>query len=293
MVEQHYSVISCYKYINIKNPDDLKNQQISLCNTLNLKGRIIIAKEGINATLSGKIKNIETYKKELLKNIYFSDITFKENKAANHPFQKLSIKVKDEIVSFSKKVDLSKAGKKIAPSQLKNLIDNNEDIIILDTRNNYEVKIGKFRNALNLNIDDFRDFSKNLHKISHLKNKKIITYCTGGVRCEKASAYLVENGFKEVFQLEGGILNYNAQHPNTYFEGKCFVFDNRISTPINLGSNSTIIASCEICNKPCDNYINCSNINCDKLFICCPACTRNLNASCSLSCALAKDKRTK
>jgi len=284
-------VILYYKYVKIKKPMALQKQHLELCKSLGLKGRIIIAKEGINGTVSGTKENIKTYKEEFRKNPLFTDIEFKDDLLQGHVFKKIFVRVKKEIVHFWAKVNLKKAGPKIMPEELERLIADKEDITILDVRNNYETKVGKFHGAITLDIDNFRDFSNKINEINYLRNKKIITYCTGGVRCEKASAYLIQNGFKEVLQLHGGILNYNKKCPNSYFEGKCFVFDNRVLVPINKGEHAKIISHCGICGKSCDIYINCCNVECNKLFICCEECQEKMDLACSVPCSMNDKKR--
>ena len=192
------------------------------------------------------------------------------------------VRTRDEIVTSRFDVNIGNTAPYITPLELKELLDNNSDIILLDARNNYESKIGKFKNAITPNLRTFRDFSKTIEELKHLKNKKIVTYCTGGVRCEKASALLKENGFENVFQLQDGILNYIEQFPDSYFEGRCFVFDNRFSIP--TGQKTQDISLCEHCHIPSSRYINCVNIKCDKLFIACEECDDNMKHCCSKSC---------
>ena len=169
----------------------------------------------------------------------------------------------------------------MSPNELKDLYDNNYDFVIIDARNNYESFIGKFKNALTPDIETFKEFKKILPQLEQYKNKKVVLYCTGGIRCEKASSLLVKEGFTDVNQVDGGIFNYIQQYPGTYFEGRCFVFDDRLS--IETGDNKDITI-CEKCQKPCGEYINCSNIKCDKLFVCCDSCRIKFNNTCSRKC---------
>ena len=137
---------------------------------------------------------------------------------------------------------------------------------------------------MTLPIKNFRDFPKAVEQIKHLKNKKIVTYCTGGIRCEKASAVLKEQGFEDVSQLQDGIVTYGEQFPDTYWEGKCYVFDARYSVPLNK-ENTEPIAECELCAAKCDRYINCCNVECNKLFVCCDTCFEKMNGGCSFDCS--------
>lgn len=275
-------VSSFYKYVNVKAPVSFQIKHQEFCNKLGIKGKVLVAKEGINGSVSGTKEQIYEYKKEIIKNKLFSDLLFKDTIAEEHPFKKTIVRTRKEIVTSNLKVKLRNKGKYISPEELNNLIERNEDFIILDARNNYESKIGKFKGAITPNIETFREFKKVIKDLSKFKDKKIVTYCTGGVRCEKASAFLKENGFNNVFQLNGGIINYINQFPDKYFEGRCFVFDDRLSIP--SGKNTKDITICEICHIPSGRYINCANKKCDNLFICCEECDFKLNHTCSKGC---------
>lgn len=273
-----------YKYVDIKNLEEFKEDQFKLCNSLSLLGTILVAKEGINGCLSGKEENLDSYKKTLLQNEDFSDIKFKEGPANKHTFKKLHVRIRDEIVSSRFNVDIKNKGKYIEPKELKKLLDNDEEIVLLDARNNYEYNIGKFKGATHLDLDTFREFPSKLNKINNIKNKKIITYCTGGVRCEKASAFLKENGFNDVYQLHGGILTYGQDCGNSHWEGKCFVFDTRGAVDIDPNSQSEPITQCVLCNLPNAELHNCALTSCDKFFTACEGCLEILKDCCSKHC---------
>ena len=275
-------VSSFYKYTRLDNAASFVDIHQGFCNDLGIKGKVLISSEGINGTVSGTKEQINTYEETLSNNGFFSGMLFKRNFADKHPFKKTIVRLRNEIVTSRFNVNLNNSAPYISPLELKDLLDNNRDVILLDARNNYESRIGKFKNAITPNIETFRDFGKVPDQIKDLKNKKIITYCTGGVRCEKASALLVENGFKHVLQLKDGILNFVEQFPDTHFEGRCFVFDNRLSIP--TGKNTQEISVCEHCHIPSGRYINCANIKCDKLFLCCEECDVKFNHSCGKKC---------
>ena len=262
-----------YKYTPILDSYGFYEEQINLCKKLGLNGRLLVGREGINGTLSGDEEAIEEYKKKLTEKKMFNDLIFKEDFVKEHVFDKIFVRMRKEVVNFGvNNLDLNKSGEKISPKKFKKLLDEKEDLIILDVRNNYEYEIGRFKKAINLDINNFREFPEKIKELSYLKNKRIITYCTGGIRCEKASSYMKQIGFKEVYQLENGIIGYNNECPNSYFEGKCFVFDKRISVPINTGEHENIISNCIFCNEPCDRYVNCYDTDCNNLFICCENC---------------------
>ena len=275
-----FKVISFYKYAKIKNPGKLRDSVRKACESLGLNGRVLIATEGINGAVSGEIKNIENFKKKIKQEKVFSNLTFREQSYPKQTYHKLIVKVRDEMVCFGKKVNLRNSAKHISPKKLKEWLDKGEDIILLDARNQYETKVGKFKNALTLPIENFRDFPLASRSLGKLKAKKIVMYCTGGVRCEKASALLKERGFKQVCQLEGGIINFVNKFPNTYFDGSCFVFDDRLVSNV----SESKISKCEICGCPSDEIINCFNLDCDKLFISCKECQKRMEKSCSDKC---------
>ena len=283
-------VVSFYKYARIENAIELQKEQFELCKSLDLKGRILLGQEGINGSVCGTRIMVKAYKETLRKNPLFFNISFKEQETDKPAFRKLFVRIRKEIVHSGLNIDLKNTGSFIMPEQLKEYIDNNEDIILLDIRNDYESKIGNFRNAVKLKIKNFRDLPNAIKDIENFKNKKIVTYCTGGIRCEKASAFLKENGFNDVSQLKDGILGFCKDFPDTYWEGKCFVFDDRIAIRPNNNNNEKL-ANCEWCSKECDDYLNCHNRDCDKLFICCEDCRNRYNKSCSDECSKAARRR--
>ncbi|MDP3966302.1 MAG: rhodanese-related sulfurtransferase [archaeon] len=292
MKDKDLIVILFYKFVKISDPEKFVKEHLKFCKKLGLLGRVLVSKEGINGTVSGTKEKIEKYKDNLKKDEMFSDIVFKENSIIEMPFTKMKVKKRGEIVTFGEEVNLENTGEHIHPKILKRMYENEkpgEDFIILDARNDYEYKVGKFKDAIHLNIKNFREFPKALEKIEHLKNKRIVTYCTGGIRCEKASAYMKENGFKNVMQLKDGIINYGKNFPDTYWEGKCFVFDKRLVSEIN--SKGDTISNCEVCTKPCDLCRNCRNLNCDRLFISCLNCQKELNGCCSKDCLVEFGKQ--
>ena len=283
-------ISSFYKYIGIDDPVKFQQEHLVLCKSLNLKGRILLGEEGINGSVCGKKSDIEKYKSALKSNPLFSDMDFKEQETEKPAFRKMFVRVRKEIVHSQLEVDLKNTAPYITPEQLKQMLDKNEDFVLVDVRNNYESKIGQFKNAITLNINNFRDLPNSISEIKNLQNKKIVTYCTGGIRCEKASAFLMEKGFENVHQLMGGILKYGEEYPDTYWEGKCFVFDDRLAIEINE-KNINPLTDCAWCNKKCDDYINCHNLDCDKLFICCNECMEKYNKSCCEECTNSTKRR--
>ena len=277
-------VILFYKFVELEELETLKNKHLNFMNDLGVRGRILLGKEGINGSISGNKKQIQKYKTWLKCDKKFSNMSFKEETCIEHPFRKNTVTVRDEIVTIGKKVDMNNKGKYITAKELKKIYENGlKDTVILDARNNYEHKIGHFKDSIDLDIENFRDFPKALEKIENLKDKKIITFCTGGIRCEKATAYMQENGFNNVYQLKDGILNYGKKFPDTYWKGKCFVFDKRLITELNKKEKKAL-TKCETCEENSDLYRNCRNLQCDKLYTQCVPCQDTFNGCCSSEC---------
>ncbi len=279
----HVLIILFYKFTDIADPEGFAAGQREFCEKEGLLGKILVAREGINGSFSGSREQIEGYKMFLTAIPGFSDITFKEESASAHPFKKLIIRVKKEIIRMEQDLDMSRRGKYITPEELIALYESGEDFIVLDTRNRYESEVGRFRNAVTPDIDSFREFPEALQKLSDKKNRKIVTYCTGGIRCEKATAYMISRGFTDVYQLKDGIINFCQQYPNTFWEGKCFVFDERLVSDIE--AEGEIISRCIACGESSDRYQNCRNPLCDDLVILCGRCSEELGGCCSRECS--------
>ncbi len=285
---KNFQVLLYYKYIEIKDTEELKQHQLELCNKLNLKGRIIIAKEGINGTVEGTVVNTEKYIKELKVLVYFKDIRFKKSTGSGFAFPKLSIKVRSELVALHVSIDPNKIrGKYISADELQDWYKNRKDFVVVDMRNDYEYLSGYFENSKFSNIHNFFDLPKAISNLSSIKDKTVVTVCTGGVRCEKASGLLLENGFKEVYQLKDGIQTYIEKYPNQFFKGKLYVFDNRLTIGFKTDSvDHQIVGRCMHCSKSCDRYVNCAYDFCHYHYICCQECKdKQLNlAFCKYEC---------
>ncbi len=274
-----------YKFIKLENLQHVLEKQKQFCNSIGLKGKILLAEEGINGSVSGTKAQVDRYKEFMKKEKLFVDIIFKEEIGSLIPFEKMLIRIKKEIIRFDITLDLTKTGKHISPEEFFDMHNKKEDVIVLDARNNYESKVGKFKNAITSDIENFREFPKVAEMLKNKKDKKIIMYCTGGIRCEKASAYLIQQGFKDVSQVSGGIINFCQQFPDTLWEGKCFVFDNRLLSPIN--PEQALLEKCAICNSSCDLYRNCKNKICNKRISICKDCKTKMNCCCSQECLQA------
>lgn len=289
-----YRVLLFYKYADVENPEQFMAGHLSWCRSNDIKGRVFISSEGINGTVSGREENIEMYKAGLRSYPQFNDIIFKEDEEDGHAFLKMHVRVKNEIVNSTlEKTSLRNGGKRLSPEGLLNFYESGKEFLIVDARNWYESKIGRFKNAVTPQMKNFREWPEAVDGLKEYKDKTIVTYCTGGVRCEKASAYMVEQGFKDVYQLDGGIVSYAKRFPNTYWEGGIFVFDERRVVEPNTAPQLKHIAQCYYCGKPTSYYINCHNLSCDKIIVSCHECKTKNDYCCSDECRNAAAKRSR
>jgi UPF0176 protein len=291
---KNYRVLLFYKYVNVVNPALFADNHLKWCVQNDIKGRVFVAKEGINGTVSGAIENIEKYKTSLTNYPEFKDIVFKEDDERQHAFSAIHVRLKDEIVNSGlKTISQGNGGKRLSPAQLFEFYKTGEDFIIVDVRNSYESKIGKFKDAVTPQMQNFRQWPSAVETLKEFKDKKIVTYCTGGIRCEKASAYLIEQGFKDVYQFEGGIVSFTKKYPDTYWFGGVFVFDERRIIEPNTNPALKYISNCYFCGTPAAYYINCHNLDCDKIIVSCHKCKIDNNYCCSDECRNASNKRNK
>jgi len=284
-----------YKYVKLQDPHAVMFWQRSLCEKLGLTGRILIGEEGINGTVGGSERSIRCYVREMKQYEPFKNIDFKFSLCHRQPFPRLSVKVRKEIVVLGidpKELSHEHGGKHLSPKQVHELLAANpSDLVILDTRNECEVAVGRFAGAVDTKIKHFREFPKYIEdNLESFRDKQVLMYCTAGIRCERATAVLkVKNVAKEVFQIKGGIHRYIENYPNGFFRGKNYVFDNRITVKV----NDDIIGKCALCHKACDDYTNCLNALCNKHFICCADCLASQNSCCSEKCLqLVEGKKT-
>jgi UPF0176 protein len=254
-----------------------------VCQGIGLKGRIIIAEEGINGTVAGTRAQLKQYTDYMDAHPVFNNIVFKRSPAGKMPFPRMIVKCRKEIITLGKKVDLKKAGKYLKPQEFHELFEKKEDMVVVDMRNNYEYAVGHFKGAIQPNTVRFFELPKKIKNLKIDKKKKIVTYCTGGIRCEKATALLAEEGFTNVYQLEGGIVKYLEKYPDGYFIGKNFVFDGRMVTNTDTKSGSKVLAKCAHCKKASDRYIDCAKPDCHQLFICCKACEKQYRGLCPVA----------
>ena len=257
-----------YKFIELKNLEELRESLLEKAKMLDLKGKILIAEEGVNGCVSGEDEAIQKFQVFLTQRKVFGPIEFKTGATNKHNFKKMFVRIRKEIITFKQDIDLNNGAPYIEPKELKEALDSGEEIILLDARNIYESKIGKFKNAVAPNILLFTQLPRALEKMPELKEKRIVTYCTGGIRCEKSSAWMIENGFTNVQQLHGGIIRYGDECGNAHWEGKCFVFDRRGAIDIDPKNQNEPITQCELCAIPTSDYHNCAKHEMRQVFSC-------------------------
>ena len=286
-----YQVLLYYCYAPIETPEQFRDEHHRLCLALDLRGRIIVAAEGLNGTVSGTRENCVAYMAAVKADPRFATLEFKIDSVEDHAFQKLHVRVKPEIVHSSLRHvrPHEKTGQHLSPAEFKALKDR-DDVVVVDVRSDYEYNLGRFKNAVTLDIENFRDFPDRVERLKEFKDKKILTYCTGGVKCEKASAYLLEQGFENVYQLHGGIIKYGIEAGGEDFDGQCYVFDNRVAVDVNR-VNPTVISCCQHCQQPSNRLINCANPHCNAHLPLCEGCGETLAGACSEVCAQHPDKR--
>lgn len=296
MNEEKYIVLLFYKYVKIEHPEIEVSFQRDICKDTDIKGRVLIGLEGINGTVAGTREEVDHYMAEMRKDQRFSDIDFKEGESDFMPFNKLKIKARKEVVTLglgNEDIDMQNTdkGTYLEPDQMYELLNSGEEFYIIDARNTYESKIGKFKNAITPDIENFRDFPKALEELDHLKDKKVVFYCTGGIRCEKATAYAKKKGFKDVYQLHGGIQRFAEKYPKGGYEGAMYVFDDRIQVTFDKSDDRVILTECEYCKEKCDEYKNCFNAKCNKRMIICDECFKKNEGCCSEECKEIKYPR--
>ncbi|GFN31690.1 oxygen-dependent tRNA uridine(34) hydroxylase TrhO [Paenibacillus xylaniclasticus] len=285
-----FQVLLYYKFVPIPDPEQFTAEHLTFCKELGLKGRILIASEGINGTVSGTIEQTEAYMRHMHSNPLFADMVFKIDEAEDHTFRKMFVRHKKELVTlrYEKELDPNKvSGKRLSPVEFHEMLQR-DDVIILDGRSDYEFDLGHFRGAIRPNLATFKEFPEWIRNNMNeeYRDRPILTYCTGGIRCEKLTGVLINEGFPNVYQLDGGIVTYGKDPvvKGHLWDGKCYVFDERISVPINRTDEQVVVGKCYHCGGPAETYINCADDTCHRQHLVCEACDDIHHGYCSAEC---------
>lgn len=279
-------ILLYYGFTPLADPEAIRLWQQTLCESLDLKGRIIISDHGINGTVGGTMENLKTYIAKTKGFAPFKNIDFKWSEGTGNDFPRLKVRVRDEIVTFNAageiKVDdngIIGGGKHLNPQQVHELVaERGDDVVFFDGRNAFEAAIGRFKNAVVPDVETTREFIAELDsgKYDELKKKPVVTYCTGGIRCEVLSSLMVSRGFEEVYQIKGGIVRYGETFGDAgLWEGSLYVFDNRMT--VDFTDEAKVLGSCEKCHNPTNKFYNCSNLACRKLILLCSSCGSEIN----------------
>lgn len=277
-------ILLYYKFAPVKDPEAVRLWQRVLCEKLNLKGRILISEHGINGTVGGEMADLKTYAKETKAFAPFKGMVFKWSEGSREDFPRLRVKVRPEIVTFgaANEIEVDEkgvigGGRHLKPEQVHDLVkERGEDVVFFDGRNAYEAAVGKFKDAIVPDVDHTRDFATELEdpKYDSMKDKPVVTYCTGGIRCEVLSMLMKKRGFKEVYQIDGGIVKYGEKYGDDgLWEGSLYVFDDRMG--MKFSDKAKDIGSCVHCSGKTSNYENCANKACNKLVLVCEGCRDN------------------
>ncbi|MGE6609574.1 rhodanese-related sulfurtransferase [Peribacillus sp. NPDC076916] len=288
METKPYRVLLYYLYVPIENHEEFAAEHLAACKALELKGRILVAAEGINGTVSGTIEQTTKYMDMMKSDPRFADIVFKIDEADGHAFKKMHVRPRNELVTLRLEEDINPnrtTGKYLSPMEFFEQMQD-ENTIVLDARNDYEFDLGHFRGAIKPEITNFRELPDWVRENREMfEGKKILTYCTGGIRCEKFSGWLVEEGFEDVSQLHGGIATYgkDPEVQGELWDGQMYVFDERIAVPINQKEH-VIVGRDIYSGEPCERYVNCANPECNKKILCSEENEHKHMRSCTHEC---------
>lgn len=292
-------VILYYAFTPISDPQAIRLWQKGICSSLGLKGRILISPHGINGTLGGEMSALKKYVRATKEYPGFKKIDFKWSDGTGDEFPRLQIRVRDELVAFGNPEELIVdengvvgGGIHLRSDQVEKLVEERGDeVVFFDGRNAFEAKIGKFKNAIVPDVSTTRDFVNEIEsgKYDHLKEKPIVTYCTGGIRCEVLSAVMKNRGFKEVYQIQGGIVRYGRKYGDDgLWEGSLYTFDSRMA--LDFSEKTKVIGECEKCSAPTNMFHNCANVACHDLILLCDSCAnQNDSRSCTHDRSRARD----
>ncbi len=284
-----YRILLYYHYTTIEEPEMFAKEHLAFCKSLDLKGRILVANEGINGTVSGTVEQTNAYMEAMNANPLFEGIVFKVDESETHAFRKMFVRPRSELVNLSLEDDINPrelTGRYVEPAQFLEEMQQ-ENTIVIDARNTYEYDVGHFEGAIRPDIETFRELPQWIRDNKELlEGKRILTYCTGGIRCEKFSGWLVREGFEDVGQLHGGIVSYGKDPvaKGQLWNGQCYVFDDRLTVPINQ-VNPVIVGKDHYTGEPCERYVNCANPECNKQILASEENEHKHLGGCTIECA--------
>jgi UPF0176 protein len=284
-----YWVLAYYIFTEIKDPHDLVQNHKDFFEGRDVSGRIYISEEGINGQMSGTRADAEAFMTWLKSDERFEGIWFKIHGSEENVFPRMTVKYRQQLVAMDKKVDARESDGHLSPEEWARMLREEEDLVVLDVRNDYEWEIGHFHRAEKPGCDTFREFPAYADKLKEEvdpKKTKVMMYCTGGIRCELYSVLMKEKGFENVYQLHGGVIGYGLERGNDLWDGKLFVFDDRIAIPL-AEEGGTSIGKCHCCGETEDHYYNCANADCNKLFVSCEKCLAEKKGCCCEACGTA------
>jgi UPF0176 protein len=285
----HYEILAFYLITHIDNPQEIVLEHKKFIESLDIACRIYIAKDGINGQMSASKDASKAYRAWMQQHPLFKEVIFKIDASPEQVFPRQTVKLKEKLVGGDEELDLSNRGQYMSPQEFEEKVRDLDNYCVLDIRNDYEWEVGHFKGAENPHCNNFRDFEKKaplLAKELLESGKKALMYCTGGIRCEIYSSLLKKHGVKELYQLEGGVIEYGKQTQGDNWEGELFVFDDRLTVQINAHKKAAV-SICHSCKTAASHYFNCANMDCNKLFICCKECLIKTKGCCAESCTTA------
>lgn len=284
-----YYVLAYYHFTKIDNPQQLITDHKTFFDGRNATGRIYISEEGINGQMSAIEEDALAYMAWMKTLPQFNNQVFKIHYYHENVFPRMTVKYRKQLAALDSSVDMEKTGEHVPPQKWREMLESKNKYLLLDVRNEYEWQLGRFEGAECPPCETFREFKQYADELKDRVDPKktpVMMYCTGGIRCELYSSLLKEKGFDEVYQLDGGVINYGLKEGSDHWLGKLFVFDDRLSVPIS-NEETPVIGTCVHCNTGSESYYNCANMDCNKLFICCPNCLQEYNGCCGNVCKSA------
>lgn len=288
--EKPYFVLAFYHFARIDDPLNEIAEHKTFFTDRDITSRIYISEDGINGQMSAAREDARAYMDWMHSRSPFENVEFKIHQYHEQVFPRKTVKYRKQLVALDLPVDLTKRGEYVSPQRWREMLETVEEKVVIDVRNDYEWKVGYFKGAELPPCETFREFNDYADQLKEKidpKKTPVMMYCTGGIRCEIYSSILKERGFEQVYQLHGGVINYGLKEGNAHWLGKLFVFDDRLAIPISEEPVSEVIGQCHHCQQPNDDYYNCANMDCNKLFLCCRSCLTTYEGCCCESCATA------